>query len=60
MTNNVVAKIKKISQLVSYSIFMKKIEASMLQQILANAWQNESGRYFSNPMMSSCIKGDVF
>ena len=60
MTNNVVAKNKKIPQLVSNSIFMKKIEASMLQQILAKAWQNEIGRYFSNPMMSSCKKGDVF
>ncbi len=60
MTNNVVAENKKILQLVSHSIFMKRIEASMLQQILANAWREESGWRFSIPMMISCIKGDVF
>ena len=32
MTNNVVAENKKILQLVSHSIFMKRIEASMLQK----------------------------
>ena len=32
MTNNVVVENKKILQLVSHSIFMKRIEASMLQK----------------------------
>ena len=32
MTNNVVAENKKILQLVSHSMFMKRIEASMLQK----------------------------